>query len=150
MGEHGVSTAGLGQNCDHSQPQQGLPRMKETFHLPTTSTTKLSERIGGRGCGLSAVGAGLGPNCAVTTNTLCVLESNARVLAPRCVVTFSATLNLSGDSSFTTVSTPSPQEAKANPVASSNAVASTPSPIAAVARTLPLSPSPTPLPLFSQ
>src|SRR6516225_7107562 len=35
-------------------------------YLLTTSTTKLSGRIGGRGRGLPAVGAGRGPNCAVT------------------------------------------------------------------------------------
>src|ERR1035441_5578557 len=106
------------------------------YYFPTTRTTKLSGRMGGRGRGLSAVGAGRGPNCADTTNTLCVLESSASVRAPFCVVTFSA-VNLPGESSFTTVSTPSPpQEAKASPVSSSNAVASTPSPMAGDALTL--------------
>ncbi len=38
-------------------------------YFPTTSTTKLSGRIACRGCGLSGVAAGGGPNFAVTTNT---------------------------------------------------------------------------------
>src|SRR5580704_6370196 len=91
-------------------------------YFPTTSTTKLSGRIDRRGCGLSAVGAGGGPNFAVTTKMLCVFASSARVRAPCCVGTFSATLNFSGDSSFTTVKTPSPHEANAKPVSGSNVV----------------------------
>ena len=59
------------------------------------------------------------------------------VRAPRSVGTFSATLNLSGESSCTTVSTPSPQEANASSVSGSNAVASTPSPIGSVVTSFP-------------
>src|ERR1700674_5675392 len=119
-------------------------------YLPTTRTTKLSGKIVRRGCGFSVVAAGGGTNFAVTTNTLWVFESSARVRAPGSVLTLSATLNLSGDSSRTTVSTPSPQEANASPVSSSNAVASTPSPIAGVASTLPVSASTTAIILLSQ
>src|ERR1700693_3905501 len=144
-----VETSVESQPCPPSAAA-GLTEFNRAY-LPTTRTTKLSGRIGGRGRGLSAVGAGLGPNCAVTTNTLCVLGSSARVRAPFWVDTFSATLNLSLESSFTTVSTPSPpQEAKASPVSGSNAVASTPSPMAGVARTLPLSASTTAIILLSQ
>ena len=71
------------------------------------------------GCGLSAVAAGGGPNFAVTVKTLCVFVSRAMVRAPGSVFTFSTTLNFCGESSFTTVSTPSPQEANASPVSSS-------------------------------
>src|ERR1700722_5273165 len=119
-------------------------------YFPTTSTTKLSGAIDRRGRGSSGVAAGGGPNFAVTTKMLCVLASSARVRAPGCVGTFSSTLNLSGDSCFTTVSTPSPQEANASPVSASNVVASTPSPIAGVARTLPLSASTTAIILLPQ
>src|ERR1700688_26279 len=144
-----VETSVQSQPCP-PRAAAGLTEFNRAY-LPTTRATKLSGRIGGRGRGLSAVAAGRGPNCAVTTNTLCVLESRASVRAPFWVVTFSATLNLSGDSCFTMVSTPSPpQEAKASPVPSSNAVASTPSPIAGVARTLPLSASTTAIILLSQ
>ena len=59
------------------------------------------------------------------------------VRAPRSVATFSETLNLSGDSSRTTVSVPSPQEANASPVSASNAVASTPSPMGRVVNQFP-------------
>jgi len=51
------------------------------FNLPTTRTTKLSGRTVRRGRGLSAVGAGGGPNFAVTRKTLWVFESSAIVRA---------------------------------------------------------------------
>src|SRR5712671_533695 len=140
MGQHGISSAHLSQTDDQTKPQKQPPRREKSFyHLPMTRTTKLSGTIERRGCGLSAVAAGGGPNFAVTTNTLCVLESSAIVRAPCCVGTLSAKMNLSGDSSCTTVKTPSPQDAKASAVSSSKAVASTPSPIGNVATTLPSS-----------
>src|SRR5580693_4322591 len=126
------------------------PLRTSDHYLPRTNTTNVSGRIECRGCGCSAVGGGGGPNFAVTTKTWWVLSSRARVRAPSWVFTFSATLNLLGDSSRTTVSTPSPQDAKARLVPSSKAVASTPSPIAGVASTLPLSASTTATILLSQ
>src|ERR1700692_2516552 len=70
---------GLVETSVQSQPcppcaAAGLTEFNRAY-LPTTRATKLSGRIGGRGRGLSAVAAGGGPNCAVTTNTLCVLGS---------------------------------------------------------------------------
>jgi len=47
-------------------PQAIIPALPITCYLLSTSTTKLSGRIGGRGRGLSVVGAGLAPNFAVT------------------------------------------------------------------------------------
>src|SRR3954463_2723271 len=91
--------------------------VKSLIYFATTSTTKVFGSVVGHGCGLDAVGAGGGPNWAVTTKTLCVLASSAMVRAPFWVFTFSATMNLLGDSSLTTVNTAScPHDAKASPV----------------------------------
>ena len=89
------------------------------LYFPTTSTTKLPGTMLGRGRGTSAVGAGRGPNCAVDRKTRWVLGSRASVRAPAWVGTFSTTRNESGESSWTTVSVPSPLEAKTRPVAGS-------------------------------
>ena len=50
------------------------------------------------------MGAGGGPNSAVTRNTRCVAGSSAIVRAPRCVGTSSTTRNFPEASSWTTVS----------------------------------------------
>src|SRR5216117_32594 len=65
----------------------------------------------GRGRGRSAAGAGGGPKSAVTVNRRWLLSSSSMVRAPRFVGTFPTTVNLSGVSSCTTVSVPSPFEA---------------------------------------
>src|SRR5579863_2563115 len=62
------------------------------IYLPTTSTTKESGKIGGRGCGCCSVAAGGGPNFAVTRKIWCVFGSTAMVRAPRCVGTLCAML----------------------------------------------------------
>src|SRR2546421_2779476 len=72
------------------------------IYLPKTSTTNESGRIVCRGCGCSGVGAGGGPNFAVTVKIWLVLGSSAMVRAPSWVGTFSATVNLPGESSRTT------------------------------------------------
>ena len=62
----------------------------------------------GRGRGRSGVGAGGGPNSAVTRKTRCVFGSSVIVRAPLCVATLSTTVNFCGESSWTTVSVASP------------------------------------------
>src|SRR5437879_10453317 len=74
----------------------------------------------GRGRGRSGVGAGGGPKSAVTVNRRWLFSSSSMVRAPRFVGTFPTTVNLSGVSSCTTVSVPSPFEANASPVPASN------------------------------
>src|ERR1043165_6740865 len=68
-------------------------------HLPRTRSVNEPGTILGRGRGRSGVGAGGGPNSAVTRKTRCVFGSSAIVRAPRRVVTLSRTVNLSGESS---------------------------------------------------
>ncbi len=75
--------------------------------------------IVGRGRGCSLVGAGAGPNSAVTRKTWCVLGSSSMVRARGAVLTVSSTLYLSADSCLTTVIVPSPFEEKARPVSAS-------------------------------
>ena len=72
------------------------------------------------------------------------------VRADRLVGTFSTITNLSGESSWTTVSVPSPLDANAEFVAGSNPLASTPSPITGVAITFPVSALTTAIILLSQ
>ncbi len=62
-----------------------------TAHFPIAITSKLPGTIVGRGCGCSAVGAGRGPNSAVTTYSRCPSGSIAMVRAPRFVGRFSTT-----------------------------------------------------------
>lgn len=47
--------------------EAGLSPTIFSSYFPTTNTTKLSGTMGGRGCGVSAVGAGAVPKSAVTT-----------------------------------------------------------------------------------
>src|SRR6202453_2218974 len=109
-------------------------------YLPNINTTNESFTIDGRGCALSGVAAGAGPKSAVTRKTSCVLGSSAMVRACACVGTSSTTEYLAGESSCTTVSVPLPPfDANAYLVPGSNASASTPSPIAGVAITFPVS-----------
>ena len=72
------------------------------------------------------------------------------VRAPSWLDTFSTTLNLFGESSRTTVRTPSPHEANARLVSESKAAASTPPPIGTVVTSLPLSASTIAIILLSQ
>ena len=67
------SAAGAGKNVKKKKGAPFLARsVREKWgfacsaYLLTTITTKLSGKIAGRGCGLSAVAAGRGPNFAVT------------------------------------------------------------------------------------
>src|SRR2546427_6694367 len=94
-------------------------------------------------------GAG-GSKSAAGRKMLWVFRSSPMVRALRLVGTFSTTVYLSGASSWITVITPSPQEAKKSFVAGSNAAASGPLPIAGVATTLPVSASTTTETLSSQ
>src|SRR5208282_329865 len=126
-------------------------RLSQGYFFPYTKTTNVSGKIAGRGCGLSSVAAGAGPNSAVTRNTWCVSRSSVIVRAPRCVGTFSTTINFSGESSCTTVIVAlCPFDANAYNVPESNAFASTPSPISGVAITFPVSASTTAIILLSQ
>jgi hypothetical protein len=68
---------------------------------------------GGRGRGLSAVAAGVGPNSAVTKYTLWFAGSSAMVRAPRYVAIVSTSENFVGKSSCAMVSVPSPHDANA-------------------------------------
>src|SRR5260370_28798693 len=76
--------------------------------LPTTTMTKEPGFIVPR----RSPGAG-GSKSAAGRKMLWVLRSRPMVRALRLVGTFSTTVNLSGESSCTTVRLPSPQEAKA-------------------------------------
>ena len=44
---------------------------RNVVYFPNTSRVNVPGTIGARGRGRSAVGAGIGPNSAVTTNTRC-------------------------------------------------------------------------------
>src|SRR5712691_10637040 len=81
---------------------------REPPYLPTTTMANEPVFIFPR----RSPGAG-GSNSAEGRKILWVLESRAMVRALRLVGTFSTTVNLSGESSWTTVRTPSPQEANA-------------------------------------
>src|SRR5919108_3268513 len=106
----------------------------ERNYFPTTTMTNESGFILPR----RSPGAG-GSKSAAGMKILCVFRSRPMVRALRLVGTFSTTVNLSGESSWTTVRTPSPQEAKKSFVAASKAAASGPLPISGVATTLPVS-----------
>src|SRR5207248_10735951 len=79
-----------------------------------------------------------------------VFTFTAIVLAQICVGTVSTTVNLSGVSSWTTVIDPSPFDVKAKPVPASKPAASTPSPTAGLAMTLPVRISTTAIVLLPQ
>src|SRR5690348_3186275 len=111
---------------------------KSHIYGASTSRVKLFGTMGGRRRRCPLVSGGIGPNFAVTRKTSWVFESTSMVRAPGSVVTVWTTLNSVGDSSFTTVSVPSPFELKARPVSGSNRLASTPLPIGTDAITLPL------------
>ena len=84
------------------------------------------------------MGAGGGPKSALTVKMRCVFSSNSIVRAPRLVGTVATTVYLSGESSWTTLTVPSPPFAlKANPVSGSKAAASVPGPIGTVVTTFP-------------
>src|SRR5205085_1886774 len=109
-------------------------------YLPTTRSVNEPGTMLGRGRGRSGVGAGGGPNSAVMRKILCFFGSSAIVRAPLCVGTFSRTVNLSGESSWTTVSVASPPFGlKARSVPGSNSAPSVPLPVGRVVNTFPLS-----------
>ena len=87
--------------------------------------------------GRSGVGAGAGPKSAETVYRRWVASSSSMVRAPCLVVTLATTVYLSGESSWITVSVPSPFEAKARRLAASNRHASTPRPIGTVVTSFP-------------
>src|SRR5579864_1505655 len=96
IGSSKIGPSGEPLNITVRSPDDPMTRY---FYFPTTSTSKVSGSTGGRGRGSCAVGAGFGPNFAVTRYTLCVFLSSAMVRARGSVGTFCTTLNLSGESS---------------------------------------------------
>src|SRR6185437_3247390 len=139
----------LGRVGGHLPPQTlrraGADRLtvRTTVRRPVRQRSRMrsvneSGSIGGRRRGFCAVdSAGGGPNFADTVNTRWFCWSISIVRAPRIVVSVSTTLNLSGESSWITVSVPSPVEANASPVPASYRVASTPAPIGSVVISFP-------------
>src|SRR5207244_9066793 len=93
----------------------------------------------GRAGNAPGEGEGAGSNFADGKYIRWVLGSSAIVRAPRSVFKVWITVNLSGASSLAIVVVPSPHDAKASWLASSNAQPSTPAPIGTLATTLPVS-----------
>src|SRR5262249_27689538 len=93
----------------------------------------------GRAGDVPGDGEGAGANWAVGKYIRCVRGSSAMVRAPRSVSKTWTTDNLLGVSSLAIVVVPSPHDANASCIESSNAQPSTPAPIGTVAITFPLS-----------
>src|SRR6266853_6030521 len=109
------------------------------YFFPTTSNVNVPGFIVRRGRVCPSVG-GASSISAVTSYTSWLVVSSAMVRANFCVGAFSTTVNLSGESSWTTVNVPSrPLELNASCVSGSKPFASTPSPMGTVVITLPVS-----------
>src|SRR5437867_188862 len=90
----------------------------------------------GRAGDIPGEGEGAGSNFADGKYIRWVLGSSAIVREPRSVFKVWITVNFSGVTSLAIVVVPSPQEANASCLASSNAQPSTPAPIGTVAETV--------------
>src|SRR5262249_56759917 len=105
-------TRGARDNREQQRPGEeagaGTGSHWVSFAGSTTSSRNVPGRIGGRGCGCSAVAGGGGPKLAVTRNRRCACSSSALVRAPRRVASGRTTARAPLPSVPTAVSTPSP------------------------------------------